>query len=106
MVYIPNGDYSVPICLGEYLYSNSCCSSDYLIKGEKSHCAGVEYTLKKRENRASSSLIAVGELNGVPIMVRMDTQDLDGGKLVFEKILEAFAVCKGTNLSLSHIQPA
>lgn len=105
VVYIPNGDYSVPICLGEYLYSNGCCSSAYIIKGEKSHCAGVEYTLKKREGRVYSTLIAVGELNGVPIMVRMDTKDLDGGKLVFERILEAFACTKADTLTLSGIKP-
>ena len=70
VVYIPNGDYRVSICLGDYLSSSGCCSSAYSKNGEKSHCAGVEYTLKKGEGPGTTSLIAVGELNGVPIMVR------------------------------------
>ena len=94
------------IVLGNDVNSGACCLSIGFGGTEtKSKCGELEYSIFRQITKDGMILEAFSKINGIPMLVRLDTKNAQNDKLVFERILESFARTKAGELTLSGIKP-
>lgn len=98
------GENSATVSLGQAADWNACCMSLCAQDGEVSACGETVYRLYCVEHPNEKSFIAYGQLNGEPILVRIDTKNPEQVRGIFENILKDFAYYRGNNLNLNTLK--
>ena len=94
------------ILLGNDVNGGACCLSIGFGGTEtKSKCGELEYSIFRQITKDGMILEAFSKINGIPFLLRIDTKNAQNNKIVFERILEAFARTKADTLTLSGIKP-
>ena len=106
-MHIQLGEEYASVCLGRGFDWGGCCLSitNDGAAEKTSLCGNVEYSLFRQERPGSDMLLGTGRLNGIPILVRIDTNMISQQTAEFENILELFARYEGDTLSFSDIKP-
>lgn len=93
------------IIMGKDARIGACCVSlGNGVNDQKTQCGEVEYYLYRQIASGGMNLSALGQVNEIPILVRIDSKQPANDKVIFENILEAFSRLKGTSLTLSEIK--
>lgn len=84
-------DSSVIVYMGEKTELGACCVSREK-DAKKSICGDVEYTIYRSERtETSAGVMAEAVIHNIPILIRMDSENIDEDIAVFEAVLESFS---------------
>ena len=106
VIKMPLQEGTAVLVLGNDVNRGACCYSvGFGGGGEKSKCGTLEYAIFRRLSGETTTLEAFSKIAGIPFLLRVDTKTPENNKIVFERILEAFARTKADTLTLSEIKP-
>lgn len=97
---------SVMVYMGEKTELGACCVSREK-DAKKSICGDVEYTIYRSEHtETKANVMAEAVINGAPLLIRMDSDNIDVDIAVFEAVLESFSWYTDSRPALSELSTA